>query len=470
MSSTNLHPISHIPKAALDMISPCCVAMKFVRHFGLVMLATFFVLSNHTVTAAPGALDSSFGRGGRVTSDFQGSNDFAFAVALQPDGKIVTAGIRFVGIAAEGGDFLITRYNPDGTLDRRFGQRGHVITDFGLTELAAAIAVQPDGKIIAAGGTYDIFPFLGGQFALARYNSNGSLDPTFGIGGLVRTTFNSEGCFASAIVLQADGKIIVAGTKYIHVTSDQSSDTDFGLARYNSDGSLDSTFGVGGEVATDFNGGNDDALSVLLQPDGRIVAVGDATSIANFYDFALTRYLPDGTIDTTFGNLGKVESDFGAANLDQARSAVLQSDGKIVAAGTTVTRNGLDQLFAVVRYNSDGSQDAAFGNGGLATVDFGSFLQSARSVLIQSDGKLIAVGYPDTESSDSDFLTARLNTDGTLDSSFGVGGKVRTSFGNLNGGANAAVLQPDGKIVAVGFNATPTRRGVDLAMARYLGN
>ncbi|MGB8342425.1 MAG: delta-60 repeat domain-containing protein [Chthoniobacterales bacterium] len=470
MSSTNLHPISHIPKAALDMISPCCVAMKFVRHFGLVMLATFFVLSNHTVTAAPGALDSSFGRGGRVTSDFQGSNDFAYAVALQPDGKIVTAGIRFVGIAAEGGDFLITRYNPDGTLDRRFGQRGHVITDFGLTELAAAIAVQPDGKIIAAGGTYDIFPFLGGQFALARYNSNGSLDPTFGIGGLVRTTFNSEGCFASAIVLQADGKIIVAGTKYIHVTSDQSSDTDFGLARYNSDGSLDSTFGVGGEVATDFNGGNDDALSVLLQPDGRIVAVGDATSIANFYDFALTRYLPDGTIDTTFGNLGKVESDFGAANLDQARSAVLQSDGKIVAAGTTVTRNGLDQLFAVVRYNSDGSQDAAFGNGGLATVDFGSFLQSARSVLIQSDGKLIAVGYPDTESSDSDFLTARLNTDGTLDSSFGVGGKVRTSFGNLNGGANAAVLQPDGKIVAVGFNATPTRRGVDLAMARYLGN
>ena len=119
---------------------------------------------------------------------------------------------------------------------------------------------------------------------------------------------------------------------------------------------------------------------------------------------------------------------------------------------------------------SDGSRDTTFGNDGLATVDFGSFLQSARSVLLQPDGKLIAVGYPDTESSDSDFLTARLNTDGTLDSSFGVGGKVRTSFGNLNGGANAAVLQPDGKIVAVGFNATPTRKGVDLAMARYLGN
>ena len=98
---------------------------------------------------------------------------------------------------------------------------------------------------------------------------------------------------------------------------------------YNSDGSLDSTFGAGGEVATDFNGGNDDALSVLLQPDGRIVAVGDATSLANFYDFALTRFMPDGTIDTTFGNLGKVESDFGAANLDQARSAVLRQTANL---------------------------------------------------------------------------------------------------------------------------------------------
>ncbi|MGH8092421.1 MAG: delta-60 repeat domain-containing protein, partial [Chthoniobacterales bacterium] len=277
-------------------------------------------------------------------------------------------------------------------------------------------------------------------------------------------------CFASALVLQADGKIIAAGTKYVRFSSDQSSDTDFALARYNSDGSLDSTFGVGGEVATDFHQGNDDALSVLLQPDGKIVATGDATSLPTVLDFAVVRYLPDGTIDLAFGNQGKVETDFGAANLDQARSAVLQSDGKIVAAGTTVTQGGLDQPFAVARYNPDGTRDLAFGKKGLATVDFGSFLQSARSILLQPDGKLIVVGFPDTESSDSDFLIARLNANGTLDSAFGTTGEVRTSFGNLNGGANAAVLQPDGKIVAAGFNATPTRRGVDVALARYLGN
>ena len=124
-----------------------------------------------------------------------------------------------------------------------------------------------------------------GFYALARYNPNGSLDTTFGNGGLVITTFNSEGAFASALAIQPDGKILAGGTKYIHFSSDQSSDTDFAIARYNSDGSLDPTFGSGGEVATDFNQENDDALAIILQPDGKIVAAGDATSLATFIDF-----------------------------------------------------------------------------------------------------------------------------------------------------------------------------------------
>lgn len=402
-------------------------------------------------------------------SDFKRSNDLAYAVALQSDGKMVIAGIRFVGNNAFTGDFLVARYNTDGTLDTTFGQRGSVTTDFGQTATASALAVQPDGKIVVAGGTYPGFPFAG-QYALARYNRNGTLDTTFGVGGLVRTTFNSQGAYASALVLQADGKIIAAGTKYIDFSSDESSDTDFGLARYNPDGSLDSTFGIGGLVATDFQQRNDSVLSVLLQPDGKIVATGFVFSPSTSYDFGVARYLPDGTIDTNFGALGKVETDFGAADLDGASSAVLQPDGKIVAAGSTITRGGQNYPFAIARYNSNGTRDATFGRKGLALVDFGSFLQSARSILLQSDGKLVTVGYADTESSDSDFLTARLNANGTLDTTFGVGGKVRTSFGDLNGGATAAVLQPDGNIVAAGFTATPTRRGVDVAIARYLGN
>jgi uncharacterized delta-60 repeat protein len=435
----------------------------------LYSLLTILALTIATTFAAPGDLDATFGRGGQATSDFGRSNDIANAAALQPDGKIVTAGIRFVGNSASTGDFLVARYNTDGTIDKTFGQNGSVVTDFGMTESASAVAIQPDGKIVVAGGTYPTFPFLG-FYALARYNSNGTLDTSFGTGGLVITTFNSQGAFASALVLQPDGKILAAGTKYINFTSDQSSDTDFGIARYNTDGTLDTSFGVGGEVATDFNKGNDDALAVILQGDGKIVAAGDATSLTTFIDFAVTRYLPDGSLDTTFGAAGKIETDLGAKNLDQARSVVLQADGKIVAAGTTVSKNGLTQQFAIVRYNSNGIQDTSFGRRGLTTVNFGSFDQIARSILLQPDGKLVAIGFADTESSDSDFLVARVNNNGTLDSTFGTGGQVRTSFGDLNGGANAGLLQADGKIVAVGFNATPTRKGVDFALARYLGN
>ena len=435
----------------------------------LFLFVTILALLTVNAFGAAGDLDLTFGRSGKVTSDFGASNDIANAATLQADGKIVTAGIRFVGISASTGDFVVARYNTNGTIDKTFGQGGRVVTDFGMTESASSVAIQPDGKIVVAGGTYPTFVFLG-FYALARYNPNGSLDTSFGNGGLVITSFNSEGAFASALAIQPDGKILAAGTKYIHFSSDNSSDTDFAIVRYNPNGSLDTTFGVGGEVATDFNLANDDALAIALQPDGKIVAAGDAKSSATFVDFALTRYLPDGSLDTTFGAAGKVETDFGGKNLDQARSVVLQADGKIVAAGTTVSKNGFTQQFAIARYNSSGIQDTTFGRRGLTTVNFGSFGQIAHSILLQPDGKLVTVGFSDNESSDSDFLIARMNSNGTLDSTFGTAGEVRTSLGDLNGGANAGLLQSDGKIVAVGFNATPAQRGVDFALTRYLGN
>jgi uncharacterized delta-60 repeat protein len=151
-----------------------------------------------------------------------------------------------------------------------------------------------------------------------------------------------------------------------------------------------------------------------------------------------------------------------------AFAAALQPDGKIVAAGTNTDATGSKVTFAIARYNANGTLDPTFDSTGRASVDFGSFNQAAKAVLIQSDGKIVTVGFPDDEASDSDFLLARLNANGSLDTSFGVRGKVRTSFGNLNGGANAAVLQADGKIVAAGFQATSTQKGTDIAMARYL--
>jgi uncharacterized delta-60 repeat protein len=328
------------------------------------------------------------------------------------------------------------------------------------------VVIQPDGKIVVAGGAFPLFTFAG-NFEVVRYNSNGTLDRTFGNGGIVTTTF-PEGSYANDVALQADGKIIAAGTVFVDFIIGESSNTDFALARYNPDGTPDTTFGSGGQVMTDFVGVEDDAFSVLIQPDGKIVAVGSANDPVTNYDFAAARYLSNGALDTTFGAGGKVRTDFGDQNFDRARSAALQADGKIVAAGFAISHGGGVQNFAVARYTSAGVLDTTFSNDGLTQIDFGDCCQSANKVLLQSDGKIITVGYANTEDSDSDFLLARLSSRGALDTTFGIGGKVRTSFGDLNGGANGAVLQPDGKIVAVGFQATFTTVRAEFALARYL--
>ena len=340
-------------------------------------------------------------------------------------------------------------------------------TDFpGLAAVPSAVVIQPDGKIVVAGGAFPLFTFLG-NFELVRYNPNGSLDRSFGNGGIVTTTF-PEGSYANAVALQPDGKIVAAGSVFVDFIIGEASDIDFALARCNPDGSPDGTFGNGGQVSTDFFGLEDDAFSVLIQPDGKIVAVGSADNSATYYDFAAARYLSNGMIDTTFGGAGKVSTDFGDQNFDRARSAALQPDGKIVAAGFAISHGGGVQNFAVARYTSNGVLDSTFSNDGKMQIDFGDCCQSANKVLLQSNGKIVTVGYANTEDSDSDFLLARLSPRGSLDATFGVGGKVRTSFGDLNGGANGAALQSDGKIVAVGFQATFSSEWANFALARYL--
>src|SRR5438874_1097814 len=297
---------------------------------------------------------------------------------------------------------------------------------------------------------------MSGQIAQA---ADGDLDPTFGTDGKVLTDFDHSTDIANAVAVQTDGKLVVVGTTYIN---NDFSGEDFAVARYNPDGTLDKTFGVGGKVRTDFPDLAAVASSVVVQPDGKIVAVASANDPATFYDFAAVRYLSNGTIDTTFGVAGKVHTDFGDQNFDRARSAALQSDGRIVAAGFAISQNGGVQNFAVARYDSSGVLDTNFGTGGMTEIDFGNCCQGATKVLLQSNGKIITVGGSNGESSKDDFLLARLTPTGALDPAFGAGGKVRTSFGHLNGGANGAVFQSDGKIVAVGFQATGLEQFADL--------
>jgi uncharacterized delta-60 repeat protein len=434
---------------------------------GTTVLLTLLV-SVQMARAIDGDLDPSFGNGGRVMTDLAHSTDIANAVAIQDDGKLVVVGTTYKDNDYSDEDFAVARYNPDGTLDPSFGNHGRVRTDFpGLAAVPSSVVIQPDGKIVVAGGAFPLFTFLG-DFKIVRYNPNGSLDASFGNGGIVTSTFPGQGSYAFAVALQPDGKIVAAGTDFVEFSNDDSSNTDFALERYNPDGTTDSTFGIAGQVTTDFDGFNDDAFSILVQPDGKLVAVGSAKNPTTLYDFAAVRYLSDGSIDTTFGIEGRVRTDFGTQGFDQARSAVLAPNGKIVAAGLATSEDGLHQRFAVARYTSNGVLDTNFSGDGRRQIDFGSCCQSAAKVLLQNDGKIITVGYANTEDSDSDFLLARLGPHGALDPTFGVGGRVRTSFGNLNGGANGAALQGDGAIVAVGFQATFSDQWSNFALARYL--
>jgi uncharacterized delta-60 repeat protein len=319
---------------------------------------------------AVGSLDGTFGTGGMVTTDVGGLSAGALALAIQPDGRIVAAGATDeAGYCCQ---FALVRYNADGTLDTSFGTDGRVTTDFGGLDEAHAVVVQPDGKILAAGSTYS--PFLSG-FALARYNPDGSLDAGFGSGGKVTTSFGGiDG--AGGLVLQPDGRIVAAGGG--------GPPGDFALARYNADGSLDTGFGSGGRVTTDF-GSSDRAEDVVLQRDGRIVAAGTGDG-----RFALARYDPDGSLDGSFGDAGSVTTVIVGQNVESATGLAIQSDGRLVAAGWAY----IDYVsyFALVRHHADGSLDTHFGDGGKVTTGFGASDQ-AEGVAIQADGKILAAGF-----------------------------------------------------------------------------
>jgi uncharacterized delta-60 repeat protein len=397
-------------------------------------------------SATPGDLDPTFDVDGRVTTDF-GSRDEAQALAIQADGKIVAAG--FSGPLDET-DFALARYRTDGMLDPSFDGDGKVTTDFASrADSALSVAVQGDGKIVVAGVA---FPVSGSaDFALARYNPNGALDLTFGVGGKL-TTDVAAGLddVAFAVAIQADGRIVAVGYAISLLTP-----AEFALARYNPDGSLDPTFGVGGTVITDFASGSDDAaFAAALQQDGRIVAAGYSQS--GNYDFALARYNIDGSLDTGFDGDGKVTTDFAGA-FEQAEAVAIQTDGKIVAAGFGFVP-GND--FALARYNIDGSLDTGFDGDGKVTTDFASDVDQARGVAIDGTGKIVASGIARVSGA-YDFAVARYGTDGSLDPLWSGDGRVTTDFGSGDQ-ANAVAIQANGRIVAAGFSGT-----ADFALARY---
>jgi uncharacterized delta-60 repeat protein len=400
----------------------------------------------------PGDLDLAFNAMGQVTTPVGSGGDFGNSVAVQNDGKIVVAGYANIG---GNEDFALVRYNHDGTLDSSFGTRGKVTTSVGSSyDIGNSVAMQSDGKIVAAG-----YANIGGNedFALVRYNHDGTLDSSFGTGGKVTTPVGSGEDIGNSLVLQNDGKIVLAGRAH------NGSNRDFALVRYNNDGTLDSSFGAGGKVTTPVGSGDDYGNTVALQADGKIVVAGYAR-VGSTDDFALARYNADGTLDSTFGTAGKVTTPIGAGG-DQANSVALQSDGKIIAVGTA--SNGSDSDIALVCYNTDGTLDSNFGPGGKVVTPIGSSNDIGNSVVVQSNGKIVVAGDA-YNGSNSDIALARYNTDGTLDISFSFDGKVTTPVGSSYAVGNSVALQSDGKIVVAGYALVGSN--YDFALLRYLGD
>ncbi len=419
-----------------------------------------------------GALDTSFGGTGMVATQIQLVSK-SFAVAVQPDLKVVVAG--FSASASTPTHFTIVRYNPNGTLDTSFGSGGVAVIPLSTTEDdgADAVAIQPNGQIVVAGWA-DVDGQKSGEYAVdwavVRLNANGTLDTTFGGGtGYVLTNFvppPKSGIpyddFASAIAIQSNGQIVVAGQGTVGSTD------GIAVARYNANGSLDTTFGTGGKVVdtgiawTGFNGVG--GQMVAVDGSGRIDVVGTIT-VGSTEEMAVARYLPNGTLDSTFGT-GGVAGILPAGASDTVGTSVgLQSTGQIVAYGYGNYSGMHSGVPTLVRLNTNGILDTTFGTGGVYTE---SRMMIGTTLVIEPDDEILAAGdgWANGEKDYQFFVTLVLANGSSYDPAFGTNGLAETAWNPADIATPYSVaLGPDGNIVVTGnYNNT------DFATARFLGD
>jgi len=402
----------------------------------------------------PTGIDNSFGSAGKAT--LEGFGGDRSGMALQPDGKIVMVGGTFV-------DFILARFNADGSIDRSFGIDGKVTTDMGSglrQEEALAVAIQSDGKIVVAGHTAidatPPAPDLPSTFAMARYNSDGSLDTGFGTRGKVSGSVNG---IARAVAIQPDGKIVLAGDFEFELSNGVFV-SDFVVARFNANGSLDLPFGTSGtgQAATDIGDAANSGRNLVLQPDGAIVVSGTPQcSEPGCIHTDVVRYNANGTLDTSFGNGGKLALH----DVDVGQGLVRQVDGKLVLVGTAVQPiSPATARFVLMRRNADGGPDIGFGSAGTASTALGENAAAA-GIALQADGKLVVVGTR-AFSANPNFIVARYHVDGALDTGFGNAGALSIDFFGFDDIGESVIVQSDGRIV-VGGQARNQTDGYGLA-------
>jgi uncharacterized delta-60 repeat protein len=399
-----------------------------------------------------GSLDLSFDGDGKLMDE---TNVTMRCMQIEISGKILVGGHS--NNIVTGNDFAILRYNADGSRDNSFDGDGRITTDFDLSyDEVYALAIQSDGKIIAAGAAEVNTNAGKDDFGLARYNYDGSLDNNFALDGKLTMNIGTSNDVVGSLALQNDGKILVGGF------AENGDNNDFALVRFNANGSLDNSFGIGGKVTTSFNIDGDDNIScIAIQSDGKIV-VGGSSFFADGYDFALARYNTDGSLDNSFDGDGKLTTIIGDQN-DRISSIAIQNDGKIVVGGSGRLGSSNNGDFVVVRYNSNGSLDNSFDGDGKVVTSISSSNDGIASIALQSDGKIVAAG-----ASNGDFALARYNPDGSLDNSFDSDGIVMTDINSSSDNIASMAIQSDGKIVVGGTSNFDTN--ARFALARYNSN
>lgn len=390
-----------------DSISKCLIQSDGK----IILIGTAFGNFTAIKLSGFGVLDKNFGTNGVATTDF-GGNDIALSGSIQQDGKLLISGSSSWGTPSS--DLALVRLLENGNTDTSFGVNGKVSIDFAQYDTADSVSLQPDGRIFIGGHSYykNNDDFIG-----VRLNTNGSLDSTFGFGGLTNTDLGS-GDFGYSTLVLTDKSLLIAGR----------SGGAFAVVKYISNGQLDSTFGQSGKSILGYFGASDTVKIAISPIDGKIYLAGDTLAGVN-RDFAILRLNANGSIDTSFGNQGRATYDFNGRN-DYLSDVLVTTEGKVILTGSS------SGDFSALRINSDGNLDLSFGTNGQLVTDIGGINDTSYGAALQSDGKLVIAG-----SSNGNFAAVRYSSIGVLDQTFG---NLPTYVLNAN---NTTV--DEGKIVAI---------------------
>ncbi len=403
----------------------------------------------------PGDFDPTFGDRGARAIAFGSAYAEAQDVAVGPGGTVLLAG------RSSGDDdqdptahVAVARLLADGTPDPSFSGDGRVTTVVGATSGAEAVVVQPDGKVVVGGTVQPVAGDLDTDYLLIRYTADGALDPTFGRGGIVTSSFRGP-AYLTDLVLQSDGRLVAGGSALVDRATIAG---DLVLVRYLPNGAPDTAFGVDGRSELDVRGGPDQLGALALQPDGAILAAGasDVPAGASESQVTVARFRPDGSVDRAFGQDGVARTETGP--FESLQGIALQSDGSIVVAGSNDDPGRTVRRMLLVRYDPTGDLDPTFGSGGIVITQAAPQSEAA-DVAVDLQDRLVVVGrgVDDANESGKSWLVVRHLPDGARDPSFGEGGVVRSAIGKS---ANAVAVR-GGDILVAGCDCPfpPSSRG-----------